>query len=84
MSSVETEILATLRELQRAAVGPRTGQDRPNLLDIFARLEDLTRQLPKDSDPNLLHYLHRKSYEKARLWLEERQAENRQGNCPAP
>jgi len=28
-----------------------------------------------------LHYLHKKSYEKARLWLEGREAENKAGNC---
>jgi hypothetical protein len=31
----------------------------------------------------LLHYLHRKSYEKARLWLEDRDAENARGGCSA-
>jgi len=29
----------------------------------------------------LLHYLHRKSYEKARLFLEGRGAENAAGSC---
>jgi hypothetical protein len=28
-----------------------------------------------------LHYLRKKSYEKARLWLEGRDAENARGNC---
>jgi hypothetical protein len=31
--------------------------------------------MPRDSDPNLLHYLHRKSYEKARLFLLEKHAQ---------
>jgi len=41
----------------------------------------LTNQLPPDTDPNLLHYLHRKSYEKARLLLQGRDTENAQGSC---
>ena len=56
---------------------------KPDLLPLFARLEELTRQLPPNTDPNLLHYLHKKSYEKARLWLEGRGANNARGNCPS-
>jgi hypothetical protein len=51
------------------------------LQGIFARLDALTAQLPKGSDPNLLHYLHKKSYEKARLLLQGRDAENARGSC---
>jgi len=51
------------------------------LLPLFARLDELTRQLPRHTDPQLLHYLHKKSYEKARLWLLNRDAENQAGNC---
>jgi hypothetical protein len=50
-------------------------------LPLFARIDELTRKLPRDTDPGLLHYLHKKSYEKARLWLEGREAENKAGNC---
>src|SRR2546425_78472 len=49
---------------------------KPDLLPLFARIDELTVQLPKDTDPALLHYLHRKSYEKARLWLEGRDAQS--------
>jgi hypothetical protein len=48
---------------------------------MFSRIDDLTRQLPRESDPTLLHYLHKKSYEKARLFLQGREAENARGNC---
>jgi hypothetical protein len=51
------------------------------LLPIFARLDDLTRQLPKNASPELLHFMHKKSYEKARLLLEGRGVENARGNC---
>jgi len=44
-------------------------------------LDELTRKLPPNADPGLLHYLHKKSYEKARLFLEGRDAENQLGNC---
>ena len=54
---------------------------KPDLLPLFARLDELTRRLPPQTAPELLHYLHKKSYEKARLFLEGRDAENTAGNC---
>jgi hypothetical protein len=48
---------------------------------LFARLEVLTARLPRETAPELLHYLHKKSYEKARLFLQGREAENQAGNC---
>ena len=68
-------------ELDAAVKSMPTANPRPNLLPMFARLDELTRQLPKNASPDLLHYLHKKSYEKARLWLEGRDAENARGNC---
>jgi len=35
----------------------------------------------RGTDPQLLHYLQKKSYEKARLFLQGRDAENVQGSC---
>ena len=58
-----------------------TANPKPSLLPIFSRLDELTRQLPSGADPSLLHYLHKKSYEKARLFLQGRDAENQAGNC---
>jgi hypothetical protein len=81
MTEVERDILNTLVELDAAVKSMPTANPKPNLLPIFSRLDDLTRQLPKNASPNLLHYLHKKSYEKARLWLEGRDAENARGNC---
>ena len=78
---VETELLATLVQLTEAVKAMPTANPKPNLLPIFSRLDELTRQLPRDTDPALLHYLHKKSYEKARLYLEGRDAENQAGNC---
>ena len=54
---------------------------KPDLRPLFARIDELTEQLPRDTDPSLLHYLHKKSYEKARLFLQGHDAENQVGNC---
>ena len=74
-------ILASLVELDNAVKTMPTANPKPNLLPLFARIDELTHQLPRNADPTLLHYLHKKSYEKARLWLQDRDAENQTGNC---
>ena len=51
---------------------------KPNLLPLFSRLDDLTRQLPRETDPSLLHYLHKEKLRKARLFLQR----TRSGECP--
>jgi hypothetical protein len=81
MSETERDILRALIELDTAVKSMPTANPKPSLMPIFTRLDELTRQLPKDASPNLLHYLHKKSYEKARLWLEGRDAENARGSC---
>ena len=78
---VEKELLAALTHLDETVKTMATAKPKPSLLPIFARLDDLTRQLPRNADPTLLHYLHKKSYEKARLFLQGRDAENQAGNC---
>jgi hypothetical protein len=81
MSETEDRILQALLELERAVASMPTANPKPNLLPLFSRLDELTRQLPREADPTLLHYLHKKSYEKARLFLQGREAENARGNC---
>ena len=81
MSATERNILQTLIELENAVKALATTNPKPNLSPLFNRIDGLTDRLPKDSDPTLLHYLHRKSYEKARLWLEGRETENQAGSC---
>ena len=81
MTEIENDILAGLIELDRTVKSMATANPKPNLRPIFARLDELAHRLPKSADPNLLHYLHKKSYEKARLFLEGRDAENAEGNC---
>jgi hypothetical protein len=81
MTETERAILQTLTELDATVKAMPTASPKPDLLPLFARLDALTRELPKNASPDLLHYLHRKSYEKARLWLEGRDAENARGGC---
>jgi hypothetical protein len=81
MSQTERALLQALVELDAAVKSMPTANPKPNLMPMFSRLDELTRQLPKNASPDLLHYLHKKSYEKARLWLEGRDAENARGNC---
>lgn len=81
MTETERAILQSLLDLEAAVQTARTTNAKPDLLPLFARIETLTRELPRGADPNLLHYLHKKSYEKARLFLQGRDAENTQGNC---
>ena len=81
MTGIEKDILSSLTELDGAVRELRTANPKPDLQSIFARIERLTQELPPTADPNLLHYLHKKSYEKARLFLEGRDAENARGGC---
>jgi len=81
MTDQERAIWQALVELDQAVKSMATANPKPNLLPLFVRLDELTRQLPKETAPDLLHYLHRKSYEKARMWLEGRDAENARGKC---
>ena len=80
-SPLEKELLSALIGLDETVRTMATANPKPSLLPLFARLDELTRQLPRDADPGLLHYLHKKSYEKARLFLQGRDAENQAGNC---
>lgn len=81
MSELEKSILTALVNLENAVRGMPLATTKPNLLPLFERLDVLTRQLPPDADPNLQHYLHKKSYEKARLLLQGRDSENARGGC---
>ena len=81
MNETEKQILGALTELDQAVAAMRTANPKPDLKPLFARIESLSGQLPPDTDPQLRHYLTRQSYEKARFWLEGRDAENRRGSC---
>jgi hypothetical protein len=74
MLTFEKDILEALTQLDDTVKGMAAANPKPDLQPLFARLAELERQLPRDADPNLRHYLQRKSYEKARLLLQERTA----------
>jgi hypothetical protein len=78
---LEENLLHAIVELDKAVKTMPVANPKPNLLPLFAHIDELTKQLPRNADPQLLHYLHKKSYEKARLWLQDRDAENQIGNC---
>ena len=72
-------MLDALNELDNAVKAMPAIEAKPNLLLLFARIDELAEDLPRNTDPALLHYLHKKSYEKARLFLQARVAENQAG-----
>jgi hypothetical protein len=80
-SSLKKNLLNALVELDAAVKALPSANPKPDLLPLFVRIDELAKQLPRDADPALLHYLHKKSYEKARLFLQGRDAENQVGNC---
>jgi hypothetical protein len=80
-SVLEQQLFSALTQLDAAVKTMATAIPKPNLLPIFTQIDELTQQLPRSTDPTLLHYLHKKSYEKARLYLQGCDAENQAGNC---
>ena len=80
-TSAEEKLLDALVELEKAAKSMPAAKPKPNLLPLFTRIDELAKQLPADADPELRHFLQRKSYEKARLLLEGRGKENSKGSC---
>ena len=81
MSAQEQAILQALLELERTVNSLPTAQPKPSLLPLFARLDELALGLPADTAPQLLHYLRKKSYGKARLWLQDRHEQIAKGGC---
>lgn len=77
MNPTETQLLDELRALESDALR----QPRPDLRPRLAALDRLLRDLPAEADPELRHFLQRRSYEKARLFLEGRQADIQRGGC---
>jgi hypothetical protein len=80
-TAVEQQLLDALNELDNAFKAMPAIEAKPSFLLLFGRIDELAEQLPRDADPTLLHYLHKKSYEKARLLLQGRDEENMAGRC---
>jgi hypothetical protein len=77
---VLARLAATLNDYL-AAVPRQREPNPPDLMELFARLDALERELGADTHPQLRHYMHQKSYRKAHLFLQDRDAENTRGNC---
>lgn len=83
MSSVQShaDLLAALKELDALARRLPSLHPKPSLLPLFDRIESLTQALPADTDPELRHFLARKSYQKAIDWLEGHSQNVPRGTC---
>ncbi len=78
---VEQQLLEALVELDGAIKAMPVANPKPSLLPYFTRIDELAGQLPPAADAELRHFLQRKSYEKARRFLQGRGGENQAGNC---
>jgi hypothetical protein len=81
MTAIERDILTALNDLDATVKTMATANPKPSLLPLFQRIESLAEQLPRSTSPDLLHYMQKKSYEKARLWLAGNVAEIQTGGC---
>jgi hypothetical protein len=81
MTALERNILEALTDLEATVKAMPTANPKPKLLPLFQRIEELADQLPRSTAPDLLHYMQKKSYEKARQWLEGSYAEIQKGSC---
>ncbi len=79
MNEVERKVLAALIELEKAVEQIPTANPKPDLAPIFTKIDNLTKELPLTTDRQLIHFLQRKSYQKARLFLQEQET----GSVPA-
>jgi hypothetical protein len=78
--TTEQNLIGAIKELESAAAAVNV-KPKPDLLTHFSRIDELTAQLPGDTDRELMHYLRNKSYAKALLYLEGRQIEIEKGAC---
>ncbi len=63
------------------AVPRQSEPNPPDLMALFARLDAFEASMDSSYPAQLRHYLHQKSYRKAHLYLQDRDAENLRGNC---
>jgi hypothetical protein len=81
MTAIESSLLQALLTLEQAASAPRTGEPRPRIQDLIAEIDRLAETLPPETPAELRHFLQRKSYQKAALYLRGRNEENARGSC---
>ena len=76
-SDLLTDLTTALRDRLRV-IADHPFRDRDpqahlaRLGEVSARLDALITKVPRDTDPQFLHYLQRRSYDKALAWLEAR------------
>ncbi len=76
MTQIENELYRKLCELEAAVGGMNREGTKPDLVRMFDELEALSKTLPDGTSPDLRHYLMKKSYQKARHFLEGKPPEN--------
>lgn len=81
MTQLEQELHQALLDLDGAVKRMVATKSPVDLMPLFARIDELGAQLPAGTDPQLVHFIQRKSFEKAALWLEGRKAEITRGVC---
>ena len=79
MENVIVDLTSALRD-RLAIIGDQESRRHPErhiarLKAVSERIEDLQALLPKPIDPQLAHYLERRSYDKALKFLEEAKPE---------
>ena len=84
MTQLEEQIYEALIRLDRAVKSLAVTQPPPDLMPLLARIDELGALLPAGTDPQLVHFLQRRSFEKATLWLEGRRVEITRGICGNP
>lgn len=72
MNPIEQELLRELKGIDDAAARMAAGAAGEGVLPHVRRIAELKRLLPAGTDPQLLHYLAKNSYGKARSFLEGR------------
>ncbi len=77
MQAPELELLEALRALDSAVKSMPTSNPKPNLLALFLRIDEIAAGMTGRAHPELLHFIHRKSYEKAIAWLENHASTSR-------
>ena len=80
MNNAIVDLTAALRE-RLAIIGDEAGRRDPEahtarLRAISEKIDNLTAALPKPIDPQLAHFLQRRSYDKALELLNEQPPEN--------
>lgn len=81
MTQLEQQLYDSLVTLDKAIKSFAATKQPVDLVPMMKRIDELGAQLPPETDPQLLHFLQRKSFEKATLWLEGRKAEITRGIC---